>query len=289
MSSKFNNPLDIEDAIRKYKPGYLVPRIVMPAPDDEEAYQKSSNANRKIRVIALEGTHGVGKSTMCKVLRNLGYHVVEEDFIDVFSNFIVPGNDSHNCLVEIAWASMQIINVMNMANNIRREIVMDPSAHDVFFMDRCFMTGYVYGIMDEKTRKWYMRLFKKAIEDLKKDYNIEFEIVRLKALDPEEHFEHIQKRLEGDSTKVRKELHEAEREHFDRVEEAYTQLEWDNEFTSTFSVKFMETPVGDIIVPVGRFFASIGIEKEAEVYKDIDLLFQPLSGCLVGIQSASKE
>lgn len=285
----FRNPLDIDGAISEYRPGYLVPRIKMPCDEDEQTFKQSSSTKRKIRAIALEGTHGVGKSTMCKVLRLLGYHVIEEDFIDVFSNFIVPGNPSHNCLVEIAWASMQIINLMNMANNIRRELVMDPTAHDVFFMDRCFMTGYVYGVMDEKTRKYYMRLFKNAIDDLKSDYNIDFEIIRLKAADVDAHFAHIQSRLSEDKTGVREELHEAEREHFDKIEEEYDTLEYiEGMFNHVFIVNFKELENGDIVLPMGEFFETLGIKGMAAPYSDIDLTYSPKEDCLTGIKPHRK-
>lgn len=283
----FYNPLDIEGACLKYQPGYLVPKISMPDDLSEEAFKDSRAATMPITIYALEGAHGVGKTTLSKILGNLYFHVVEEDFMDIFSNFILPDNEPHNCMVEIAWASMQIINLVNMANNIRREIMMDPTRQDCFFLDRCFLTGYVYGAMSPETRTWYLKIFMDVVESMRINYNIDFKIIRLKPIDDEDHFDHIIERLEADTDGIRKDLKEGSREHLDRINAGYDNLEKmgiiDAVFETSYETDENEDGENLVVFPIGRFFETIGLERMAEHYHGLKIKYMPKNDQLAGI------
>lgn len=261
----------------------------MPDKQSEDFFRESPAASRRITIYALEGAHGVGKTTLTRILRLLNFHVVEEDFMDVFANFILPGDDAHNCMVEIAWASMQIINLVNMANNIRREILLDPTRFACFFLDRCFLTGSVYGAMDEETRTWYLRIFGSCIASLKTHYNIDFRVVRMKPVSSENHFEHICKRLAADKSGIRKELHEADRAHLDRINAGYDELEQRGAIDYTFDVSFSDTVGPCIAFPLGRFFGCIGERALAERYRGTSVLYDPHEDDLCGLRADPTE
>lgn len=282
---EFTNPLNIEGACEDYQPGYLVPRITMPDPESEQFFKDSPASKQTITIYALEGAHGAGKTTLTHILRNLNFHIVEEDFMDVFANFILPGDDSHNCLVEVAWASMQIINLVNMAANIRREILMDPTRFNAFFLDRCFLTGYVYGVMPPKIRKWYLKLFQDCIQSMKTNYNIDFRVIRIKPKDEEEHWKHIQRRVHYDTTGVRKQLKEAEKSHLDNINAGYDQLEEQGLIDYVFDMEYGDTIDPDIVkFPIGRFFECIHFDMLAERYSGAELLYHTQDDELVGFK-----
>lgn len=294
VSKEFRNPLNIDGACAAYQPGYLVPKILMPDDTSEEAFKDSACATRRITVYALEGAHGVGKTTLSKILDKLYFHVVEEDFIDVFSNFILPGDESHNCMVEIAWASMQIINLVNMANNIRREMMMDPTANDCFFLDRCFLTGSVYGVMSDEMRTWYLKIFKDVIESMRDHYNIDFKVIRLKAVSEEDNFAHIQKRMEiNEDQKLRKELKEDQIEHLRAVNDGYDKLEKEGYIDYVFPVQYADPLYDDgeeeIAFPIGRFFETIKLDRMLDHYKGISILYNPKEDGLCGIKKDDED
>lgn len=284
--SEFADPLAIDELCAAYRPGYLVPRISMPDAESERAFKESTAATRPITVYALEGTHGAGKTTLGKILRSLNFHLIEEDFIDVFSNFILPDDPSHNCLVEIAWASMQIINLVNMANNIRREILMDPTRFDCFFIDRCFLTGYLYGEMDEETKAWYLNIFNNCIKSLREKYNINFKIVRIKPADSAQHFQHIQHRLEGHDGDVRTQLHEAEREHFERINAGYDEAERLKLIDYIFESTYTQLGGNLIAVELGKFFKSIKDKRLTERYKGLNITYDTEHEICVGFRKS---
>lgn len=258
----------------------------MPSATDEHIFLESAAAKRKIRVIALEGAHGVGKTSLAQVLELLGFHVLREDFMDVFSNFFIPGNAQHNCLVEIAWASMQITNIVNMANNIRRELIMNPTAFDTFVVDRCFLTGYVYGQMTDETRKWYLTLFTDAVKDLQEHYNIEFSFIRMRPIDSASHYERILKRLNNDETGIRKELNEADADHLINVNKGYDALQDQGIIEREYLFDYIDVGIGYIAIPIGRFFDAAGMPALAERYKDLHLIYNPNENCLMGLYNA---
>lgn len=284
----FNDPSDIEDARSRYMPGYLVPRIHMPSQIDEELFLKSAAAKRTIKVVALEGTHGVGKTTMLNVLDLLGFHVIREEFMNIFSNFFLPNNKPHNCLVEIAWASQQVINIINMASAIRRELIVKPSAFDVFFVDRTFLTGYAYGVMTDSMKMHYLDLFSNAITTLKDDYNIEFYAVRFKPPSLDVLFKHIQSRLIKDksTSDIRKTLNEADRTHMETISECYDKLEEDGFFKFVYNSVYNTLPDGNIVLPMDKFFESIGLDDIAKSYKDFTVEYNPKCNLIDGLAAS---
>ena len=178
---------------------------------------------------------------------------------------------------------MQIINLVNMANNIRREILLDPTSFNAFFLDRCFLTGYVYGAMSTKTRKWYLQIFEDCVASMKKNYNIDFRVVRIKPKNSDEHWEHIQARAAKDESGLRTELHETERAHFDLINDGYDALETDGKIDFVFETEFTPNDPSaprardrSIKFPIGRFFETIEYDMLAERYKDSVLTYDPL-------------
>ena len=277
------SPLRIEQAIRDHKPGFVIPKLSIPDVEEERRFLEDREArNRKITCYALEGVHGVGKTTLCDLLEQYGYHVIREHFMNTFSNFIKEGNDKHNCLVETAWASMQILNIVNMANDIRREIFLYPEEADFFFVDRTFLTGIAYGVMSREMNYYYRTLFDDAIEALKNEYNIELKIVRLMPEDPEEHFQRILRRItvnvkEGDT---RTSLHEADRSHFDKISAEYQKFS--QYFDYTWFPKYYSRDNGRIVyIFIDEFLDTIGrLDEDKEDFERV-MVFDTLTKTII--------
>lgn len=176
----------------------------------EQDFQKSPQAKQDIFVLILEGVHGIGKTTLLNQLRYAGLNVINEHFLNTFSNFILPPTDEkkvdHNCAVEFAWAGQQMINIVNMATNLRRKMYKRACLDlprkpydDLIVVDRCYLTGAAYGHFSESFDN-FLKVFQGAYIQIEETHNIHPIYTYLKCDDLMKVFEHINNRIDSAKT-----------------------------------------------------------------------------------------
>lgn len=181
----------------------------------EEQFNKSPQYVQDIFVLILEGVHGIGKTTLLNQLRYAGFNVINEHFLNTFSNFILPPTNEkkvdHNCAVEFAWAGQQMINIVNLATNLRRKIYrrrcLDKprkTYDDVIVVDRCYLTGAIYGHFSESFDN-FLKVFKGAFSQMEETHNIHPIYCYLKADNISTVFEHINKRIDYKESFIKEE------------------------------------------------------------------------------------
>ena len=172
----------------------------------EEQFKKSPYYKCDIFVVLIEGVHGIGKTTIIKQLSLAGFNVLNEHFLNTFANFILPPTNKnrvdHNCAVEFAWAGQQMINIVNLAINMRRRMYrrrcLDKPRKpydDVIFVDRCYLTGAAYGHFS-KSFDDFLDIFRAAFAQMEETHNIHPIYCYLKPAKIMDVYTHIAKRID---------------------------------------------------------------------------------------------
>lgn len=238
-----------EEALR-FKPEPILSVITNAPFEDkrvEQEFLKSPQAKQDIFVLILEGVHGIGKTTLLKQFKYAGFNVINEHFLNTFSNFILPPDSEkkvdHNCAVEFAWAGQQMINIVNLATNLRREIYKRKCLDlprkcydDIIVVDRCYLTGAAYGHFSESFDN-FLKVFKNAFAQIEETHNIHPIYTYLKCDDLMKVFKHINQRIDTakvhlteEEAKKRKQLKEQDLKFLKEKHDKYEQFNEDGIF-----------------------------------------------------------
>lgn len=196
----------------------------------------------RVFIYFIEGTHGVGKTTLLKALKQVGFMTVDEDFMGKYSGFL--SSPSHAFLTEAAWAGDCLNKVIKKADKLRkyRKIGVDSFRGNakidkycqlppVIFVDRSYITGLIYGtITDPYARNLYEHFCVQAIDTLEDNYNIEPYFVRIKIEDLNEHIEKVIKRAA--KNKTRQTLNELDTNFLSVINDRYEN--YDREYKCDF-------------------------------------------------------
>lgn len=212
----------------------------------------------KVTVYYLEGVHGCGKTTLLRALSQLGFLIVEENFMEHFAGFLK--SDSHTFLTEAAWAGNALNSVILRAEELRKYRSTDleefrddddeflkaealQNLPPVIFADRSYLTGLIYGKLgDIYNYDLYENLCIESIHDLAENYNIQSKFVRIDVDDRKYQFEKILQRARGNAT--RQTLKEEDKVFFLEITQRYDHYQ-DNEelFDYVFINDFTHTKI----------------------------------------------
>lgn len=159
---------------------------------------------RMTRVIALEGSHGIGKSTLCDSLKNSGYCVLDEAFMDTMPEF------SSRCVTrQMAWTCDWVKRVYEVSKE-----------NKVVFVDRSPYSSAMYN-EDRSMRDVMVKLVDCIIDELRDSHNVNVETCLLYCESDDRHWSAVTKRLESEP--FRRDFGEHDRGHFQRLLDRYTQ------------------------------------------------------------------
>lgn len=230
----------------------------------EQKFQESPQAKQDIFVLILEGVHGIGKTTLLNQLRYAGFNVINEHFLNTFSNFILPPTDEkkvdHNCAVEFAWAGQQMINIVNLATNLRRKIYKRACLDlprkpydDLIVVDRCYLTGAAYGHFSESFDN-FLKVFQGAYAQIEETHNIHPIYTYLKCDDLMKVFEHINQRIDGakvhlseEEAKKRQQLKEQDLKFLKEKHDRYERFNKDGIFNIIVYQDYDDTTIYKVI------------------------------------------
>ena len=151
-----------------------------------------------ITIIALEGTHGIGKSTILNEVRKKGYFVLDELFeghADEFEPVIeedvkprqvvderskYPFKNYHIFAKELKWTGDQFDKLADIGEKWR---VGDIRLKDnLVFVDRSFLTPMIYGRLTEVNYFMFSNICRELIRFLESEYFMYYKIVRIDRL-----------------------------------------------------------------------------------------------------------
>lgn len=255
-----------EEALR-FKPEPIL-SVVTNAPFEdkrvEQEFLKSPQAKQDIFVLILEGVHGIGKTTLLKQFKYAGFNIINEHFLNTFSNFILPPDSEkkvdHNCAVEFAWAGQQMINIVNLATNLRRKIYRRKCLDlprrpydDVIVVDRCYLTGAAYGHFSESFDN-FLKVFRGAFAQIEETHNIHPIYTYLKCDDLMKVFKHINQRIDGakvhlseEEAKKRQQLKEQDLKFLKEKHDRYERFNKDGIFNIIVYQDYDDTTIYKVI------------------------------------------
>lgn len=157
-----------------------------------------------MRVICIEGPHGIGKSTLCSELRKMGKCVLDEAFMDSMPEFAAD-----QMTRQMAWVCDWVKRVYDAAQE-----------HDTVFVDRSPFSSAMYNESSED-RKSMIRVIESIITELKECHDIHIRSCLLICDSDETHWAAVTRRLETEPE--RHEFKEGDRGHFQRMIDRYSQ------------------------------------------------------------------
>ncbi|CAH0478034.1 unnamed protein product [Peronospora belbahrii] len=92
------------------------------------------NPTAKVVVVALEGCHGCGKTTLCKEFQVQGYDILNEAFVDMPMYALHP----QSLLMETSWVCSWFERVLRLARYVK------PGSKQVFIADRSPFSAVLY-------------------------------------------------------------------------------------------------------------------------------------------------
>lgn len=113
----------------------------------------SSFEDDRLRVVFLEGTHGVGKTSIINELKARGYTVVPEGFDLNDSNieiedYVAPEEQGHNFACELEWVGRMYKKLYRLAAGFNNGKILIKD--NLIFVDRSFITAMIYGKLTDK-------------------------------------------------------------------------------------------------------------------------------------------
>ena len=155
-------------------------------------------------VIAVEGIHGVGKSTFLQHLRELGRTVIDEEFMNTTMQEFNPTGMAR----QTVWLADWITRIVNTTENMQRR--------NIIYVDRSMYSALMYNTDKDETRTMRF-LIDRSLHELNEIgihiHNIVFTDDTHKA------WERIQKRLETEPE--RKQFNEHDKNHYNTVWDKY--------------------------------------------------------------------
>lgn len=195
-----------------------------------------------VTIIALEGTHGIGKTTILNELRKKGYFILDELFdghSDEFNQVIeedvkpkqmidehskYPFKNYHIFAKELKWTGEQFDKLADIGEKWR---VGDISLKEnLIFVDRSFLTPMIYGRLTEINYFMFSNICRELIRFLESEYAMYYKIVRIDRLlanTIEDQMAVIKRRAEKEPWRVS--LNELSSSWLFRVSVSYQQLD----------------------------------------------------------------
>lgn len=126
----------------------------------------------KLYFVAIEGTHGIGKSTILSKLKDLGYYVLEEDFGKTYKS--ERGLTKwHLFSQELAWIGKRFEKIENIClNNVY-------SKDDIVFLDRSFLTPLIYSAISKVNKFMFGNICLEIMTKLEDLYGVSFKIIKI--------------------------------------------------------------------------------------------------------------
>lgn len=180
-------------------------------------------------VVGIEGIHGVGKSTIIKKLKEQGFPIMEEVFLNETTKEINEVNDSiksennnvdnseewedkHSFFFEMKWICKWFDRILNQVTKFREqekeeeekgkekdyEDYEDSIMKRIIFSDRSYLTGLIYGKMSDLTRIYFHQICKSLINTFFVDFNIKILILYMNPPSMDKLLHRIKVRLEED-------------------------------------------------------------------------------------------
>jgi len=160
-------------------------------------------------VVAIEGVHGVGKTTLINMLRERGRTVIDEEFMDTSMNKYSPTKIAR----QIVWLANWIQRVVVAAENRQMKNILYPAqSTNTLYIDRSMLSALIYNTVetDKNTLEY---IIQKSIGELK-EMGIHIYTILLTD-DKQEAWTRIQKRLEDEPERVKYDEHKEE--HYKRI------------------------------------------------------------------------
>lgn len=155
-------------------------------------------------VVALEGIHGVGKTTVINMLKEAGRTVIGEEFMDTAMNKYSPTGIPR----QVVWLANWIQRVVKASETTQRR--------NVLYIDRSMFSALMYNT-NEKDKDVMEYMIQKSLAELK-DMGIKVYTVLLTD-DKQDAWKRIQTRLEKEPFRI--EFNEHKQEHYKRVWNEY--------------------------------------------------------------------
>lgn len=177
---------------------------------------------QKIHIFCLEGVHGVGKTSICNALKDKGYTVIDEGFMqgENFENYVSSFGSSCKChtfALELIWVGKMLATINSLCNAHRKgEIVLKDR---MIFCDRCFITPIIYGALTANEEAAFLTLNTGVNSSISGEFNADFHFVYLSRPSIDGIFTKVMKRLEDEP--VRNKLNEADYNFLNDIEEMY--------------------------------------------------------------------
>lgn len=175
-----------------------------------------------IYIYALEGVHGVGKTTICSELKRHGFCIVdegfmqEEDFKDYISLF-KSSNKCHTFALELEWVGKMFKRICKLCAQHRNgEKKLKGS---IIITDRTYITPIIYGALTSLGELGFLTVCKDIIANIEKEFDAKFVNVYLERPDLESVYLRIITRLAEDP--VREKLKEDDFKHLSNVAREY--------------------------------------------------------------------
>jgi thymidylate kinase len=165
----------------------------------------------------LEGMHGVGKSTTIKILKQLNYCVIEEDYLSLDNTSGLP---LQSYTTRLYWMSKRM---RKMAQVLNERFV---------FCDRSTMSSAIYSKHVDEMKMLYKACKKMKSELVETGAKI---FTVLLWIDQITGWERVSKRLLSNKKKqkVREKLNEGSRDHYSDIWEKYDSIEFDHVIRTT--------------------------------------------------------
>jgi thymidylate kinase len=169
-------------------------------------------------VICIEGSHGSGKSTLCKRFESAGYEVLDEAFLDMPDYALHP----QSLLMETAWVCSWFQRILKHAKDESNAMAVDANGRQkVFIADRSPFSAVYYS---KNKGELLEPLIREHICEVKAAANIEIHTL-LVNVEKEVLWNRIQQRLLREPERAK--YNEGNREWMERTVKFYQTFEWD--------------------------------------------------------------
>lgn len=154
--------------------------------------------SKHVTIIALEGTHGIGKSTILNELRKKGYYILQELFeghTDEIENIIeenvnptkimdcqskYPLKNYHIFAKEIKWTGDQFDKLSQLGEKWKAGDI--DFKDNLIFIDRSYLTPMIYGRLTQINYFMFSNICRELVRFLESEYSFYYKIVRIDRL-----------------------------------------------------------------------------------------------------------
>lgn len=175
-----------------------------------------------IYIYSLEGVHGVGKTSICSALKNKGFAVIdegfmdEEDFGDYISSFS-SSEKSHTFALELEWVGRMFKKICKLCSYQRK--VGKVLKGNIIITDRTYITPLIYGALTSLGELGFLTVCKDIEKNIEQDFSVKFKNILLERPDLDGVFSHVISRLKEDP--IREKLNEGEFNYLKSIKQEY--------------------------------------------------------------------